>query len=331
MARVGTSSQGSDSLERGETEETNDSPLREVSLAFVQHLLFFKALPWNDAEILHKQLHAAFGSGRLPPLQRFVDQVSESLSPTGLRIRKVFCDGSRPSTAFLVLHSEAEEELPVSLSALRALARVSKKFSLTQLRIFEAAASHLLRTRRPMTLLQWTRLCQAKSGNPASLLQALLELQLMQVENVEAEPSAARLVLGPWCYAEKLRSLEAVMPDDGADGFACTRCRLPAIFNARRCGAPACAAQYHRECLEFLSSLRSPSALGKRQGRRVSAESEDERGEEEGDELGQPRLQSEDSATNKEDGTPRVCPACRGPWGNVQVRGEEREEEDATA
>ncbi|CBZ55682.1 conserved hypothetical protein [Neospora caninum Liverpool] len=267
-----------------------------------------RALPWNDAEILHKQLHAAFGSGRLPPLQRFVDQVSESLSPTGLRIRKVFCDGSRPSTAFLVLHSEAEEELPVSLSALRALARVSKKFSLTQLRIFEAAASHLLRT-----------------------LQALLELQLMQVENVEAEPSAARLVLGPWCYAEKLRSLEAVMPDDGADGFACTRCRLPAIFNARRCGAPACAAQYHRECLEFLSSLRSPSALGKRQGRRVSAESEDERGEEEGDELGQPRLQSEDSATNKEDGTPRVCPACRGPWGNVQVRGEEREEEDATA
>ncbi|KFG38411.1 putative transmembrane protein, partial [Toxoplasma gondii p89] len=160
-----------------------------------------QAMPWEDAESLHKQLHAAFGCGRPPALRKFVDEISDFLRPTGLKVRKVFCDGSRSSTAFLILHSEAEEELPVSLSALRTLQRVSKKFSLTQLHIFQAAASYLLRTRQPLTLLQWIRLCQAKGGCAPSLLQSLLELQFLRVENAEGDPTQLRLVLGPWCYA----------------------------------------------------------------------------------------------------------------------------------
>ncbi|KYK67193.1 hypothetical protein TGPRC2_219530 [Toxoplasma gondii TgCatPRC2] len=201
MARCGTSPRCQASGETEETSDAKNAPPKEIFVAFAQHLLFFKAMPWEDAESLHKQLHAAFGCGRPPALRKFVDEISDFLRPTGLKVRKVFCDGSRSSTAFLILHSEAEEELPVSLSALRTLQRVSKKFSLTQLHIFQAAASYLLRTRQPLTLLQWIRLCQAKGGCAPSLLQSLLELQFLRVENAEGDPTQLRLVLGPWCYA----------------------------------------------------------------------------------------------------------------------------------
>nr|CEL78095.1 TPA: hypothetical protein BN1205_070420 [Toxoplasma gondii VEG] len=329
MARCGTSPRCQASGETEETSDARNAPPKEIFVAFAQHLLFFKAMPWEDAESLHKQLHAAFGCGRPPALRKFVDEISDFLRPTGLKVRKVFCDGSRSSTAFLILHSEAEEELPVSLSALRTLQRVSKKFSLTQLHIFQAAASYLLRTRQPLTLLQWIRLCQAKGGCAPSLLQSLLELQFLRVENAEGDPTQLRLVLGPWCYAEKLRSLEALMPDAGVDGFACTHCRLPAIFSALRCGSPSCSAQFHRECLLFLSSLWSASEAG---GRQRGVSSANEREEDIRAEA-QTRAERRREHAADENEIPRVCPACEGVWGSVLVRGGEevaaaREAED---
>ncbi|PFH37553.1 hypothetical protein BESB_040110 [Besnoitia besnoiti] len=333
-------SQDRGASERGGRGDRGALPPREACLAFVQHLLFFRVMRWHDAEALQRQLHVAFALGEPQPLNEFVADVAEVLHPTGLRIRKIFCDGSDADNAYVVLRSEAEEELPENVSLLRVFTRLSRRFSPAHVQVFEAVATHLLRTRRPMSLLKWTRVCQTKNASPAPVLRTLLDLQLLQIETdaAQVELSQPRLVLGPWCYADKLRSLEAFISEDEWGDLACTRCRLPAVFNAFRCGASTCKAQFHKECLLRRPPQPSPlreearetgGALAKTEtpGDGDSDAAEAESCAERRAGCSSRRKGGEDSSATAE-ALPDVCPTCKGPWRHVRVVGETGEGTD---
>ncbi|PHJ18279.1 transmembrane [Cystoisospora suis] len=217
-------------------EQSHCRRIREISshpraawAAFLQQLLSAKVMRWREAEELYKGLQNGCVSrdSQLPSFRDFFEECAEVITPaTGLSLRKFFWDGSGPEHAWLALTSEAEDDFSSGLKMLKVLARVSRSFSTQHVQVYEAVTGHLLKSRRPMSLLEWTRLCAFKGVKSAPLLRLLLESRLLEVRGLESGfDGAAGLVLGPWA------------------------------FSAFRCGNANCPAQYHAECISRLLRL----------------------------------------------------------------------------